>query len=272
MAHNTSIKENSNISNGVSSREMPQPPLPKRHLPYLQSNEGDVRKVLRQEHKFAITELQLRQYRAMMAKVMEEDENNGADGYMVRSLYFDTVNDYDYMTKMDGVDSRRKIRLRIYNTDSEYASLEMKQKQSIYQLKRSVKIKRQDAQQLSRGIYSPLLYYDDPFALECYTLMCTRGYRPKTIVQYQRTAFVGRGNEIRITFDNKLVATESCMDIFSDKLCLYPVADPFGAVLEVKYNNFLFSYIKDTVRALDKSAVAASKYCMARSVSMGIDL
>ena len=243
--------------------------LPQRHIPYSPES-SSLWKVLRQEHKYAITEMQFLQYRSMIAKIMEKDQNNGKDGYMVRSLYFDTLNDYDYVTKTDGVEIRRKIRLRIYSTSSGYASLEMKQKQSIYQLKRSIRIKREDAAQMCMGDYTQLLHYDNPFALECYTLMNTRGYLPKVIVQYQRNAFVGKGNDIRITLDNDLRATESCMELFSNKLCLYPVTSTFNAVLEVKYNEFLFSYLKDMLQRLKKSEVAISKYCMARTVSMNM--
>lgn len=245
--------------------------LPKRHLPYALGTQGSVRKVLRQEHKFLLTDLQYRQYKASISKIIHEDKNNGAEGYMVRTLYFDTLDDNDYNTKVDGLESRRKIRLRIYNTDSDYALLEIKQKQSIYLMKRSIKITRDDAVQLSKGIYTPLLYYDDPLALECYSLMTARGYRPKAIIQYQRIAFVGEGNEIRITFDSNLVATESCFDLFSGKLSLYPVFNSFNAVLEVKYNGFLFGYIKDFLQRLDKSAVATSKYCMSRAATLGTD-
>lgn len=245
---------------------------PKRRLPFSFEDKSRARTVLRQEHKFLITEAQFRQYSVMLSKVVHKDEHSGADGYWVRSLYFDTFGDYDYFTKMDGIDSRKKIRLRIYNTDSQFALLEMKQKQSTFQMKRSIKIKRDDAMQMCSGIYTPLLSYDDPFALECYTLMKTRGYRPKAIVQYKRVAFVACGNDTRITFDREITATESSFDIFSKKLCLYPVMDPFQTVLEVKYNGFLFSYIKDIIRQLDKCATASSKYCMARSVTLGLDL
>lgn len=245
--------------------------LPKRHLPYKLGSEGAAVKVLRQEHKFQINDIQFIKYSTSMSKIIDEDKNNGTNGYMVRSLYFDTIENFDYMTKIDGVDSRKKIRLRIYNTDTEFAKLEMKQKQSIYQQKRSININRDDAVQLSKGIYLPLLKYDDPFALECYTLMSTRAYVPKVIVQYNRKAYVLRENQTRITFDSKLAATESCFDIFSNNLCLYPVGDFYNTILEVKYNGFLFSYIKDLLQQFDKSPIAVSKYCMARMVTLGND-
>ena len=43
---------------------------------------------------------------------------------MVRSLYFDSLEDSDYYDKLDGVMNRKKIRLRIYEAGSDYVSPE----------------------------------------------------------------------------------------------------------------------------------------------------
>ena len=58
-------------------------------------------------------------------------------------------------------------------------------------------------------------------------------YRPKTIVQYRRKAFIAKENKIRINFDHDLVSTESNFDLFSPALVMNPVMDQFFAVLEV---------------------------------------
>ena len=131
-----------------------------------------------------------------------EDEHNGALGYRVRSLYFDTMYDKDYFEKLDGVELRRKIRLRIYSPEDNFALLEMKQKQGQYQLKRSLRITRDDADAMIRGNYTPLLHYQEDFAAECYSLMQMQVYRPKTVVEYNRKAFIAKENKIRITFDH----------------------------------------------------------------------
>lgn len=36
-------------------------------------------------------------------------------------------------------------------------------------------------------------------------------------------------------------------------------------ILEVKYDHFLFSYIRDMIRSCNQSEVSVSKYCMARA-------
>ncbi|MEM1483523.1 polyphosphate polymerase domain-containing protein [Oscillospiraceae bacterium PP1C4] len=227
-----------------------------------------VNEVLRQEHKFLITTLEYIKYSHHFANFLKEDTHNGIDGYTVRSLYFDTLENKDYKEKNDGLEIRKKIRLRIYDPNSDFAVLEMKQKQGIDQRKRSLRISRQDAISLTKGIYTPLLKYKDPFSVECFTVMSMQFYRPKTVIQYNRKAFIAKENKIRVTFDNRLVATESCFDIFSNKLNFYPVFDPYNVVLEVKYNGFLLSYIREIINECNRSNLSVSKYCVSRSVSM----
>ncbi len=224
--------------------------------------------VLRQEKKYLMTIPDMQQLSHALDYIMIQDPHNGQDGYRIRSLYFDTLNDGDYEDKLNGVELRRKIRLRIYDPSADFAMLEMKQKEGAYQKKRSLRVSREDAIALSRGQYSPLLHYPDPFAAECYCLMQMQCYRPKTIVEYHRKAFIAKENKIRITFDHQIQATESSYSLFDDHLNMYPVLDTSNVVLEVKYNGFLLSYIKDAVNAANRSEITVSKYCLARSAGL----
>lgn len=223
--------------------------------------------VLRQEKKFLISLDQYYSYSNKFNKILEVDKNSQEDGYMVRSLYFDTIDDKDYQEKEDGVELRRKIRLRIYDTNSPFALLEMKQKQGQQQKKRSLRITREDAKTMILGDYSVLLKYDDTFAGECFSIMNMLCYRPKTVVTYQRKAFVAKTNDIRITFDHHIKGTESYFDIFSDKLLENSILDPYLGVLEVKFNGFLLSYIKDMLVECNASEISISKYCLGRAIS-----
>ena len=226
--------------------------------------------VLRQEKKYAINLADGVVLGGRLGAAMHADAHNGAQGYTIRSLYFDTPDDQDFQDKIDGLELRRKIRLRTYSPRSDFAMLEMKQKEGPYQRKRSLRLGREDAQRLCRGDYRPLQSYDDPFAAECYGLMHCRCYRPKTVVEYRRQAFVARENHIRITLDSRITATEASFDVFSERLPMYAVQDPFHMVLEVKYNGFLLSYIKDLLDLVERSELSVSKYCLARSVSLSL--
>ncbi len=224
--------------------------------------------VYRQEEKYLINQIDMQQLSGLLEAVMHQDSHNGAEGYCIRSLYFDTLNEQDYEDKLDGIELRKKIRLRIYDPSDSFAMLEMKQKEGNYQKKRSLRLEREDAIALTQGRYDCLLKYPDPFAQECFGLMHSKCYRPKTIVQYRRKAFVAKENNIRITFDHQIRATETNFDLFDPALNLYPVLDAFNSVLEVKYNGFLLSYIKNLINTANRSALSVSKYCLARSATM----
>ena len=228
--------------------------------------------VYRQEKKYFMTVADMARLSGQLSRVMLQDEHNGPLGYPIRSLYFDTWEDGDYWEKLEGVELRRKIRLRIYDPGAAFAMLEMKQKQGAYQKKRSLRIGRADAMEIAAGRYDSLLGYEDPFAAECYALMHLRCYRPRTVVEYRRRAFIARENKIRVTFDHQIRANEACLDLFSPNLVLSPVLDSFHGVLEVKYNGFLLSYIKPLVNGADRSELSVSKYCLARSAGLRFSL
>ena len=99
-----------------------------------------IKKVFRQERKFLISGEQYYRFSRQFAELFKEDSHNGKDGYMVRSLYFDTLGNKDFEEKLAGVECRRIMRLRIYSPQSRTALLEMKQKQGSNQLKRSLTI------------------------------------------------------------------------------------------------------------------------------------
>lgn len=224
--------------------------------------------VLRQERKYLMTAADMLRLAGRLEQVMLPDPHNGARGYRIRSLYFDTPDNADYTDKIDGLELRRKIRLRVYDPAGDFAMLEMKQKEGSYQKKRSLRLKRADAEALAAGQYASLLRYSDAFAAECYGLMHYRCYRPKTVVEYLRRAYIAKENKIRITLDHQIIATETCCDLFLPELNMVPVLDVFNGVLEVKYNGFLLSYIKSLVNAANRSELSVSKYCLARSATL----
>ena len=220
--------------------------------------------VLREEKKFLISVKEFMAKSHELEKIMISDEHNTAQGYTVRSLYFDTPFDEDFFEKSDGVEVRRKIRLRIYDPKNDFAMLELKQKQGSNQQKRSLRLSREDSERLIQGDYGVLLNYKDDFAKEMYGLMLYKCYRPKTIVEYNRKAFIAKENKIRVTFDSHVVSTESSFDLFSSQLNMSPVMDSYDVIMEVKFNGFLLSYIKEMINSIDKSELSVSKYCLAR--------
>lgn len=228
-----------------------------------------MKQVSRFERKFILPLEEYYRFRNRVELLMPKDPHTGQDGYRIRSLYFDTLWDRDYFEKMDGVELRRKLRLRIYDTAADFALLEMKQKQGDHQRKRSLRITREDAEAIAAGDFTPLRAYQGDFAAECIALLNMCAYQPKSIIEYIREAYTAPENDIRVTFDRDIRATEGNMDIFAPDLPLYPVMDCGQVVLEVKYNGFLVEYVRELVDAFHRSQTSASKYCMGRLVSYG---
>lgn len=222
--------------------------------------------VSRKELKYIIGTDEIYLYKSKLEKIMDADPHNrDGGGYTIRSLYFDTFHDNDYMEKLDGLDKRQKIRMRIYDGQTNIIKLELKAKEGDFQRKRSLSLSLEEAESMIDGDYTFLLERPEHLAHGLYTFMNTKGYVPKCIVEYDRMAFMNEFNDIRITFDMNLRALEDPSQFFKDDIESYRVADPSETTMEVKYNGFLFSYIKQTLDIVDKPRVSNSKYGRSRS-------
>ena len=225
--------------------------------------------VFREEKKYEMSILGLEYVKQRMESCLHGDKFNGTKPYLVRSLYFDSYCNTDYWEKDLGANYRKKIRLRVYSPDASTAKLELKEKSGSMQRKQSLTIPREEAVELINGNYEVLLEHEEELASYLYGKMTSELYTPRTVVEYDRIAFGTNENNIRLTIDTGIRANEGYFNIFDNNLQLYPVMQPDKGVLEVKYNNFLLSYIKDVIECTDSLETSVSKYMLARRVGMG---
>jgi len=223
--------------------------------------------VLRREEKYLLTLREALRCASRFERVLRPDTYSQHGAYQIRSLYFDTVDDRDFHDKLTEQNCRKKIRLRIYTPSDSRVKLELKQKENIYQKKSSLLISREDALALIDGRYSVLLNYEDTFACEIFTMFSKECYRPKTIIEYSRRAFMAKENNIRLTFDQDIRALEGNFDLFAPVLPMYPVLPLDQVIFEVKYNQFMLGYITDIISCVNRRSVSASKYCLGRQIS-----
>ena len=228
----------------------------------------EILSISRVENKYLISEKERYLLQSYFSKVLHQDPHNGIDGYLVRSLYFDTLFDDDYQQKMDGLEERHKLRLRIYGPSDRKVKLELKQKCGIYQQKQSLILEREAAERLIGGDLSPLEAMDTPLAMQLRNMMLLEVYRPKCIVEYRRFAYIYPSNNIRITFDSQIRASLSAYGFFSEEPCASLVQMPGRCIMEVKYDNFMLSYIKDMLSKCSAAQTSASKYCLARDLTL----
>lgn len=223
--------------------------------------------VFRNEKKYLVPYRNAVAIREKLDEILARDEHSETAGYMVRSLYFDSINNIDYKTKLAGVQRRKKIRIRSYSPDAEKCKLEMKEKDGDLQHKVSLWIAREDAQELSKLNYSALTKYFDESqdAVLIYTTMVMGGYRPVVLVEYDRSAYIYPVYNTRITVDMNLRSSESNLDLFCDRP-VYTVLMKEDVILEVKYNQRLVRFLSDILRQYHLTQCSVSKYCMGRKI------
>ena len=220
---------------------------------------------LRHELKYHITPAELTVLRGVLKPVMQLDPNgNENNEYHIRSLYFDTINDDALEEKIAGVGNRKKYRIRIYNFSDRVIKLECKSKYGDLISKQSVSIPRELAEQLIAGDPDGLQRMRHPLLHDVYREMRTRLLRPAVIVDYVREAYIHQAEEVRITFDKQVRTGLYSVDLFNPQIPTYPVFDDPVEILEVKFDEFLPSYLQSILSGITAQRSAVSKYTWCR--------
>ena len=220
---------------------------------------------LRHELKYHITPAELTVLRGVLAPVMQLDPNgNENNEYHIRSLYFDMINDDALEEKIAGVGNRKKYRIRIYNFSDRVIKLECKSKYGDLISKQSVSIPRELAEQLIAGDPDGLQRMRHPLFHDVYREMRTRLLRPAVIVDYVREAYIHQAEEVRITFDKQVRTGLHSVDMFNPQIPTYPVFDDPVEILEVKFDEFLPSYLQSILSGVTAQRSAISKYTWCR--------
>ena len=222
-----------------------------------------VLKTFRHEYKYLIPYEDMCSLRMKLEKVLEVDRSSS--GYIVRSLYFDSIDDDDYYDKLNGEMNRKKIRMRIYESNPQVVKLEIKRKYDIHQEKSSLIINREVAEQLLEEKYDVLLDYNDEVANEIYTILKTGVYKPKVIIEYKRIAYK-TNTTTRITFDYEIKESHDIDNFFNDNINYYDVISRKDVVLEVKLDRYLEPYISNILAKYQSLNSSVSKYVLGRNV------
>ena len=220
---------------------------------------------LRHELKYHITPAELSVLRSVLTPVMQLDPNgNENNEYHIRSLYFDTINDDALEEKIAGVGNRKKYRIRIYNFKDKVIKLECKSKYGDLISKQSVTIPRELADQLIAGDPEGLQRMRHPLLHDVYREMKLNLLRPAVIVDYTREAYIHPAEEVRITFDKTLRTGLFSHDMFNKDIPTYPVFEDPVEILEVKFDEFLPTYIQSILSGITAQRSAISKYTNCR--------
>lgn len=221
--------------------------------------------VSRRELKYLISYHDSLKLQEELDKLLYLDKYSEAGYYNIRSLYFDSLNNKDYVEKFDGVESRQKLRIRIYDVEQEKAKFELKEKVGWYQRKRSLWISKEDVKRCIQGEYGTLLDYREELASLLYSRLMLGGYRPVALIEYERRAYVHECYNIRVTFDRKIKSSEMELDLYQREVPWTSQNEDL-VILEVKYTGTLLKTISNILAKYNLVNVSFSKYGNGRPI------
>lgn len=217
----------------------------------------------RHEWKHEITVSDMLILRQRLRAVARADTHAVNGRYEIRSLYFDNGADKALREKLDGVNHREKFRIRYYNGDTSLLHLEKKSKHNGLCSKQSAVLTAEEAQAIINGQYGWMMDSKRPLVQELYFKMKTQGLRPKTIVDYTREPFIYAPGNVRVTIDYNIRTGLYCTDFLNPACVTVPAGDA-PIILEVKWDEFLPSVIRDAVQLESRRCAAFSKYAACR--------
>lgn len=225
--------------------------------------------ISRREIKYIISAEQFYGLRKQLQHLLLPDEYSGNTGYIVRSLYFDSLYDQDLLDVLDGLEEKSKIRLRLYPVQGPQSGvkLEYKCKLGVESRKFTLNLPYDDARRIATGDYGLLLDKKDDLANRLYALLKVGIYRPKVIIEYRRTAYLYLPNNTRITFDSEVTSSAVSSSFFNSHICGQPVLPCGIGVLEVKYNGFILGHLRKCLDSIDSNMSSNSKYAIGRLAS-----
>lgn len=219
--------------------------------------------IYRHEVKHMITRGDAVAIRNNLTAVADSDSHVQDDGtYLIRSLYFDDLNDTALWEKLDGVNERRKFRIRYYNGDLSFIMLECKMKRDNVGVKLQERLTQEELRRIIDGDLTWMATSGRPLLVTLYVEMKTKGLRPRCVVEYRRIPFVYRPGNVRVTIDWNVRTGPAAQFMDPDGLTLPVDGDPM--ILEVKWDDYLPSVIRRAVALKGRRQGSYSKYAACR--------
>lgn len=236
----------------------------------------------RHELKYKISYPDYLAMRSRLRPVMKADPHASAGGrYLVRSIYFDNLNDKALREKIDGVAKREKFRIRYYNDDFSYIVLEKKMKIGSRCLKCSAPITEEECRKILSGGRSSatdggrgsmrngglsfMKAHPQELVRELYAKMSYQQLRPRVLVSYMREPFIYQAGNVRVTFDTDIRTSLFRQDFLTKEAAGISATDePRDIILEVKFDAFLPDVVQDLIQVKGIRQHAFSKYSASR--------
>ncbi len=216
----------------------------------------------RHENKYEISKADYLAMRSRLRRIMSADPHTNEDGlYQIRSIYFDNIYDKALKEKIDGAAKREKFRIRWYNDDFSFITLEKKMKINNLCLKYDARITEEECHRILNGDIEFMRTHPEELVKELYAKMKYQRLKPKVLVSYVREPYVYKSGNVRVTFDSNVRTSIFRRDMLTKNgLDISATDAPGDMILEVKYDAFLPEIIQDIIQSKDLRQQAFSKY------------
>ena len=220
------------------------------------------KKHYRHELKYSIPYAEYLAMRSRLRAVMTTDPHVAEDGrYHIRSIYFDNSDDKALREKVDGVAKREKFRIRYYNDDFSFITLEKKMKIDNLCLKYDAEISEEECRKILSGDLTWMKDHPQGLVRELYAKMAYQRLKPRVLVSYVREPYIYRPGNVRVTFDSQIRTTLFHQEFLEEQVSDISATDtPQDMILEVKYDAFLPEVIQDIIQVPRIRQQAFSKY------------
>jgi SPX domain protein involved in polyphosphate accumulation len=215
----------------------------------------------RHENKYEIDYGQYLCIRNRLRAICRPDPHARDDGtYLIRSIYFDNIDNKALTEKAVGKSSREKFRIRYYNDDLDYVTLEKKQKINDLCKKSECSLSKDEVCDILSGDTDFMTDHSAQLVRELYFAMTTQGLRPKVLVSYKREPYIYAPGNVRITFDSSIRTTVYSKDFLDNIHDISATDDAHMIIMEVKYDDYLPDIIKEAVNEGNIIQQSFSKY------------
>ncbi|RJQ31653.1 polyphosphate polymerase domain-containing protein [Candidatus Parcubacteria bacterium] len=185
--------------------------------------------------------------------------------YFVSSLYYDSVGLDCYYQNMSGTRTRKKLRIRFYDSKlcpSSPVFLEIKKKYDSVVVKDRLAVSKENCLKLlecDAKIKKSLPLNEQETLNNFLWLKYYNGMVPQNMVIYKRKPLISKSDPgFRVTLDYDLVTYNSIL--LDDRKEGYSVL-PYMAVMEVKFNNILPFWFHQIIQKYNLQRGPFSKYC-----------
>ncbi len=216
----------------------------------------------RHELKYSITRADYLAIRSRVCAVMKPDSHADANGlYTIRSIYFDNADDKALREKLDGVAKREKFRIRYYNDDLSFITLEKKVKDNDLCMKLDAGITESECKALLGGDTEWMRCHQSALVRELCGKMNSEQLRPRVLVSYVREPYTYSAGNVRVTFDSHIRTSLFHRTFLEQSIHDISATDrPEDMVLEVKFDEYLPDIISCLIQTEGVRVRAFSKY------------